>query len=104
MAKRERRDPLRNSQEPVDEVPAVLANKPRAAGARNRTWEKQHKVVAYRGIPPLVQSRIKNLAEELGVNAGEVARYLLEYSLAAYDQGNLTFPAPRPKDKFTLYE
>ena len=104
MAKRERRDPLRGSQEPIDEVPAVLANKPRPAGARNRTWEKQHKVVAYRGIPAEVQTRIKQLAEELGVNSGEVARYFLEHGLDAYDQGKLAFPARRPKEKYTFYE
>ena len=88
--------------EPVD----VLARRPSKA-RRNRDWERRQRetvgFAGYRGIPPELNDEIKDVAEELGVRVGEVARAFLEYALEAYYRGELQLePQPRP-GKFTLY-
>ena len=104
MPSSKRRDPLRGTDEPVDDVPAVLQerNKPRVPGKRTRDWEKEHKTASYR-IPLELRDRITEIAGDLGVSTSDVARYFLEYALTAYDTKQLN-PKPRPKGKYTLYE
>ena len=58
---------------------------------RNRQWEKEHQKekVTYRGIDPNLALRVKQIAGEILVRDGEVARALLEYALRAYAEGGL---------------
>lgn len=74
---------------------------------RNRKWEKaayQNKAV-YRGVDPHLALRVKEIAGDLLVNSGEVARILLEYALRAYAECELELnPRPHPeRSHWTLY-
>lgn len=74
---------------------------------RDRVWEKKHQdqKVVYRGVDPKAALRVREIAAELNVPTGEVARVLLEYGLDAYSRGDLNL-APRPNParlRMTLY-
>lgn len=58
---------------------------------RNRQWEKQHQnqKVVYRGVDPKLALQVKTIAGDLLVPSGEVARAVIEFSLRAYEQGDL---------------
>lgn len=58
---------------------------------RDRAWEKKHQdqKVVYRGVDPKAALRVREIAEELNVPAGEVARAFLEFGLDAYSRGDL---------------
>ena len=58
---------------------------------RNRGWEKknQDQKVVYRGVDPKAALQVREIADELKVPTGEVARALLEYGLDAYSRGDL---------------
>jgi hypothetical protein len=58
---------------------------------RNRQWEKEHQShkVVYRGVDPKLSLKVKTIAGDLLVPAGEVARAVIEYALRAYEQGDL---------------
>lgn len=58
---------------------------------RNRQWEREHlsHKVVYRGVDPKLSLKVKSIASDLFVPAGEVARAVIEYSLRAYEQGDL---------------
>lgn len=65
---------------------------------RNRDWERSRRAnaVSYRGIPPEIQTGIKEVAAELEVNAEEVARAFLEFGLKALRNGEIEIqPHPR---------
>ena len=65
---------------------------------RNRDWERSRRAnaVSYRGIPPEIQTGIKQVAAELEVNAEEVARAFLEFGLKALRNGEIGIqPHPR---------
>lgn len=64
---------------------------------RKRDWEREHQneKVVYRGVDPQAALQVRQLAEELHVPVGEVARALLEYGLIAHSRGDLNL-APRP--------
>ncbi len=64
---------------------------------RDRSWERRHqsKKAVYRGVDPKAALRVREIAAELNVPTGEVARALLEYGLDAYSCGDLNL-APRP--------
>jgi hypothetical protein len=60
-------------------------------------------MASYRGIPPELHEALKEIAAELEVTVGEVARVFLEYGLKAYEAGDLALdPKPLPS-KFTLF-
>ncbi|MBT3313039.1 MAG: hypothetical protein HN390_00355 [Anaerolineae bacterium] len=63
---------------------------------RKRDWERAHQneKVVYRGVDPQAALQVRQLAEELNVPVGEVARALLEHGLIAYSRGDLNL-APR---------
>lgn len=89
--------------EPVD----LLARRP-SKDRRDRTWEREQRrkvgTATYRGIPPALNAEIKEIAHELGVPVGQVARAMLEYALARYHANNGFELTPEPcSDKFTLY-
>lgn len=77
----------RSNGEPVVDV---LNRRPSKA-KRTRTWERQQAalMVTYRGIPPELKQAIHAVAQELGITVSEVGRLFLEYSLAAYQSGEL---------------
>lgn len=64
---------------------------------RDRAWERKHqnRKAVYRGVDPKAALQVKQIAADLQVPAGEVARALLEYGLDAYSRGDLNL-APRP--------
>jgi len=88
-------------EEPVNAVPALMHRPSQAK--RKRTWERDHPVVAYRGIPPEVQRRLLKLAEERGLPVGEVAGKLLEAGLTLFDRGELPLTPQLKAGKYTLY-
>lgn len=78
-----------------------------APRSRNRRWEAQHRShkAVYRGVDPTLALRVKTIAGDLLVPAGEVARFLLEYALQAYACGDLNLnPRPNPQRlRMTLF-
>ena len=74
---------------------------------RNRRWEKEHNShkAVYRGVDPKLALRVKELAGEYEVREGEVARFLLEYAMRAYHEGDLDLiPHPNPdRMRMTLF-
>ena len=74
---------------------------------RDRSWERrhQHKKAVYRGVDPKAALRVREIATELNVPTGEVARALLEYGLDAYGRGDLNLvPRPNPaRLRMTLF-
>ena len=105
-----RQDPFR---EPEGEIklptPPDIYDNLRVAEPRkrNRHWEKEHnsRKVVYRGVDPKLALRVKELAGEYEVREGEVARFLLEYALRAYHEGDLDLvPYPNPnRIRMTLF-
>ena len=89
---------------PPDIYDTLRVAKPRK---RNRCWEKEHnsRKVVYRGVDPKLALRVKKIAGEFEVPAGEVARFLLEYGMRAYNEGDLDLiPYPNPnRMRFTLF-
>ena len=85
--------------EPID----VLSHSP----GRDRSWETEQRtrgvVVTYRGIPPELRGRIKEIAAELGVTVGDVARRFLEHGLDAFESGALKLRPAEKVTKRTLY-
>ena len=74
---------------------------------RNRRWEKEHnsRKGVYRGVDPKLALRVKEIAGEFEVPEGEVARFLLEYAMRAYGEGELDLiPHPNPdRMRMTLF-
>ena len=74
---------------------------------RDRSWERRHqnKKAVYRGVDPKAALRVREIADELNVPTGEVARALLEYGLDAYSCGDLNLePRPNPERlRMTLF-
>lgn len=67
---------------------------------RSRGWERRHldEKVVYRGVNPGFVQEVQRLAADLFVPQGEVARFILEYSLRRYEQGFLDLvPRPDPR-------
>jgi hypothetical protein len=105
-----RRDPFRQPDGEADiPAPPDIYDSLRVAERRkrNRQWEKEHnsRKAVYRGVDPRLALRVKELAGEFEVREGEVARFLLEYALRAYDEGDLDLiPYPNPnRMRFTLF-
>lgn len=74
-------------------------------GKRSREWEKANKPKHYRGVPAELRKQVKEVAEELGVTADEVARAFLEYSLMCLQRGTLVLSGmpSQKRVKMTLY-
>ena len=88
--------------------PDIFESLPVAAPReRDRTWERKHQgeKVVYRGVDPKTALRVRQIAGELCVPNGEVARALLEYGLDAYSRGDLNLsPRPNPaRLRMTLF-
>ena len=94
----EDKDPVEASlPKPPDIYESLRVAEPRR---RNREWEKRHQnqKVVYRGVDPKLVIRIKEIAREISVREGEVARFFLEYGLRAYGTGELDLtPYPNPE-------
>ena len=97
MAKRRAFDRLKQADEEVKLPP------PASEAKRSRDWEKTHPVTAYRGIPAELQAEIKEIADDLGVPAGDVARAFLVHGLKAYRAGTLKLAPGRSAGKWTLF-
>lgn len=74
---------------------------------RKRQWEKEHlsQKAVYRGVDPKLALKVKEIAQELFVPAGEVAGALIGHALQAYVIGDLSLnPRPNPyRMRMTLY-
>jgi len=91
---KKRRDPFETSElVTTAPIPPNIYDALRVAAPRkrNRQWEKDHQShkVVYRSVNPKLSLRVKSIAGDLLVPAGEVARAVIEYSLRAYEQGDL---------------
>lgn len=99
----QRRNPFQEGllNQPNPHAPQPLYEGLRVAEKRTRSrqWEKtqlQHKAM-YRGVDPQLALQVKQIAGNLLVPVGEVARALLEYALRAYTLGELELEArPNP--------
>ena len=72
---------------------------------RNRNWEQQHNHtrVTYRGVPQHLVETIKEVAETLQVNTGDVARAFLEFGLNCLEEEEIQLN-PKPKaQRMTLF-
>ena len=105
-----RRDPFQQPEGETDiPAPPDIYDNLRVAEPRkrNRHWEKEHnsRKVVYRGVDPKLALRVKEIAGEFEVPEGEVARFLLEYAMRAYDEGDLDLiPHPNPdRMRMTLF-
>ncbi len=103
----QRRNPFGETQ--ATPVPQPLYDSLRLAEkrTRNRQWEQSHLPckAMYRGVDPQLALKVKQMAADLLVPTGEVARALLEYALRAYAEGDLDLnPRPNPLGmRMTLY-
>jgi hypothetical protein len=79
----------------------------RDPGKRSRQWEKRHQShkAVYRGVDPKLALKVKEVASELVVPEGEVARAVIEFALREYQEGGLDLiPRPNPcRMKMTLF-
>ncbi|HPO85093.1 MAG TPA: hypothetical protein PLN86_04505 [Candidatus Hydrogenedentes bacterium] len=106
----QRRDPFASS-EPVSTqlVSPTIYDSLRVAEerSRNRQWERKHQdqKVTYRGVEPKLALKVKNIAGNLHVPEGEVARAVIEHALRAYERGELDlYPRLDPnRMRMTLY-
>ncbi len=92
----------RNPFEPSEPASPSIYDSLRVAAprTRNRRWEKEHQnqKVVYRGVEPKLALKVKNIASDLQVSAGEVARALIEHALHTYERGDLDlYPRPDPE-------
>lgn len=81
----------------------VLEQIPVAEQKRSATVTGPQNVTTYRGVPVEVKARVALAAERLGVPAGEVARYLLEYGLQAVENGALRMEPTLAEGRRTLF-
>jgi len=105
-----RRNPFEVSESnPLPVQPPSIYDSLRVASPRkrNRQWEKEHQShkVVYRGVDPKSSLKVKAIADDLLVPAGEVARAVIEYALRAYEQGDLDlYSRPNPyRMRMTLF-
>ena len=74
--------------------------------ARNRAWEKEHKVCGYWGIPVALRDACSAIAAQVGVKVDDIVRAFFEYGLDEFNAGRIQFtPVPNPhgRGKMTLY-
>ena len=105
-----RRDPFDTSEftPPVANVPTIYDSlRVAEERTRNRQWERTHQdqKVTYRGVEPKLALKVKNIAGDLCVPEGEVARAVIEHALRAYERGELDlYPRLDPnRMRMTLY-
>lgn len=104
-----RRDPFEKTDIPNPTQPPTIYDSLRVAAPRkrNRQWEKQQqsRKVVYRGIDPKLALKVKTIADDLQVPAGEVACAVLEYALRSYERGDFDLhPRPNPERmRMTLF-
>lgn len=101
-----RRDPFASSE--IPNVPTIYDSLRMAEErTRNRQWERTHQdqKVTYRGVEPKLALKVKNIAGDLCVPEGEVARAVIEHALRAYERGELDlYPRLDPnRMRMTLY-
>jgi hypothetical protein len=87
--------------DPIAPAPPILYDSLRLAAPRKRKrqWEKEHlgQKAVYRGVDPKLALKVKEVAQELFVPAGEVAGALIGHALRAYALGDLSLnPRPNP--------
>ena len=88
--------------------PDIFESLPVAAPReRDRAWERKNhnRKAVYRGVDPKAALQVKQIAADLQVPTGEVARALLEFGLDAYSRGDLNLsPRPNPaRLRMTLF-
>ena len=104
-----RRDPFDKKDSEISTQPPSLYDSLHVAAPRkrNRQWEKQQqsRKVVYRGIDPKLAMKVKTIADDLQVPAGEVACAVLEYALRSYERGDFDlYPRPNPdRMRMTLF-
>lgn len=84
--------------------PEKLDEKESEKKERSRDWEKTHRPKYYRGIPGETRQEVKEIAQELGVSADEVARAFLEHGLRCVEKGELAIVPVSPRARrMTLF-
>ncbi len=70
---------------------------------RDRQWERENRPVLYRGVPASLHADLKQIAAELQVRAGDVARAFLEYALLCHQRGDLPIEPVFSNQRLTLF-
>lgn len=73
------------------------------APEKKRDARQREKVITFYGIPEVVHERVKSVAEELGVPAGDVARLFFERGLDALDSGTIRLDGQLSGGRRTLF-
>lgn len=103
-----RRDPFETSEQ-TPLTPSAIYDSLWVAGPRKRSrqWERRHQShkAVYRGVDPKLALKVKEIAGELVVPEGEVARAVIEFALHEYQEGGLDLiPRPNPnRMRMTLF-
>lgn len=70
---------------------------------RDRSWEQANRPLLLRGVPLELHQAVKNVAFELGVRTGDVARAFLEYGLLCHRRGELKIEPVLSNQRLTLF-
>ncbi|MBC8509111.1 MAG: hypothetical protein ISR58_18425 [Anaerolineales bacterium] len=89
------------------EKPAFLGDIPVAdwqPRKRDRSWEKEHRTVSFRGIPQDIIDDINQITEDLHLKSRDgIVRAFLEYALDLFEAGKIPFD-PKPDGRsMTLF-
>jgi len=71
--------------------------------SRDRGWELENRPILFRGVPPGLHAEIKQVADDLGVRASDVARAFLEYGLLCHQRGELKVNPVLSQYRLTLF-
>ena len=72
---------------------------------RNRNWEKANNNLraTYRGVPEALIENIKEIAANLQVNTGDVARAFLEFGINCFEEGEIQLNPKLKAQRMTLF-
>jgi len=84
-------------------VPVIEQLRVAEKKSRSRGWEQENRPVLFRGVPPGLHAEIKQVADDLGVRASDVARAFLEYGLLCHQRGELQVNPVLSQYRLTLF-
>ena len=88
---------------PPPAVPVVDQLRLAEKQPRDRSWEQANRPVLYRGVPPELHQSVNQVAKDLQVRTGDVARAFLEYGLLCHRRGELKIEPVFCNQRLTLF-
>ena len=70
---------------------------------RDRSWERAHRPMLIRGVPPKARELMKEIAEDLNIRVDDVARAFLEFGLQCHQKGELKLNPVLRDQRLTLF-